>query len=149
MSTAHLLPWDWKSLVFVWKLMSYNCWERWDASCVLFCAKTVLQFDQCFRLFFGHYETMKFYKVEFTDTSSACMIARKITKILQSFSFWLELESFKSVKYSWCYEFSNVGTFFWHTWYCFNLHKVFKCAQINKDGKFRRRVLFWKGPKEG
>ena len=54
---------------------------------------------------------MKFYQVGFTYTSSAGKTARKITKLLQSFGFKLEFESFKSVKHSWCYEFSKVGTF--------------------------------------
>ena len=53
---------------------------------------------------------MKFFKVEFTYTSRALETARKITKILRSF-FHLEFESFKSMKHSWYYEFSNVGTF--------------------------------------
>ena len=54
---------------------------------------------------------MKFYKVEFTDTSSSGKTARKITKILGSFGSQLEFESFESVMYSWSNEFSNVGTF--------------------------------------
>ena len=37
--------------------------------------------------------------------------------MLQPFGFKLELESFKSVKYSRYYEFSKVGTFFWLTRY--------------------------------
>ena len=55
------------------------------------------------------------YQVEFTHTSSAGKTARKITKILGSFVFELEFESFKSVEYSWCNEFSKMGTFFWLT----------------------------------
>ena len=49
--------------------------------------------------------------VQFTDTSSTNEAARNNTKILQSFGFKTEFESLKSVKYFWCYEFSNVGTF--------------------------------------
>ena len=49
--------------------------------------------------------------VKFCDTSSSGKIVRKIIKILQSFGFQLEFESFKSVKYSLCHEFSNVGPF--------------------------------------
>ena len=60
---------------------------------------------------------MKFCKVEFTYICSARETKRKITKILQPFGFELELESFKSVKYSCRYEFSKVGTFFCLTRY--------------------------------
>ena len=42
----------------------------------------------------------------------------KITKILQTFGILLGFESFKCVKSSWCYEFSNVGTFLWLTRCC-------------------------------
>ena len=62
-------------------------------------------------------QPLKFHKVEFTDTSYAGKTARKITKVLRSFGLQLEFESFISVKYSWCYEFSKVGTFFWLTQY--------------------------------
>ena len=41
-----------------------------------------------------------FYKVKFAYISSARETARKITKILQYFGFYLEFESFRSVKYS-------------------------------------------------
>ena len=63
------------------------------------------------------FQPWNFYIVNFTDTSSAGKTARKITKILQSFGFCLEFKSFKLVKYAWCCEFSNVGTFFWLTRY--------------------------------
>ena len=72
-----------------------------------------------------------FCKVEFTDICSACETRRKITKILQPFGFSLELESLKSVKYSCCYEFSKVGTFFWFTRYKNNLQNI-SCQYINK-----------------
>ena len=55
-----------------------------------------------------------FYKVEVTYTSSAGKTVTNITLLLRSFSFELEFESFKSMKYSWCYEFSKVGLFFIH-----------------------------------
>ena len=54
---------------------------------------------------------MKFYKVKFTDTSSAGKAVGKISKMLRSFNVSLEFESFKSVKYSWCCEFFKVGSF--------------------------------------
>ena len=48
--------------------------------------KESLQFDKCLGSFFGHFATLKFYKVKFfTDTSCVGMTARKVTKILQSF----------------------------------------------------------------
>ena len=48
-------------------------------------------------------------------TSSASKTESKITKILRFFDFLLEFESFKFVKYCWCYEFSKRGTFSWLT----------------------------------
>ena len=36
------------------------------------------QFNQCFRPFLNDFAAMKFFKVEFTDTSSAGKTARKI-----------------------------------------------------------------------
>ena len=51
---------------------------------------------------------MKFLEVDFTYISNATETARKITT---NISFSLEFESFKSVKYSLCYEYSKVGTF--------------------------------------
>ena len=52
-----------------------------------------------------------FYKVEFTNTVSARKTARRITKILRSSGYSQEIESFKSMKYSSCHEFSNLGAF--------------------------------------
>ena len=69
----------------------------------------------------GHFSVifaaMDSFKFEFTYICSAGRTARQITKILRSFGFQLEFESFKSMKYSCCSEFSKVGTFFWLTWY--------------------------------
>ena len=52
-------------------------------------------------------------KVEFTYICSARVTTRKNAKILQPFGSLLALQSFHSVKYSSCHEFSKVGTFFW------------------------------------
>ena len=64
----------------------------------------------------GHFSVIlqpwNYRKVEFTYISSTHETATKITRILQSFGPYLEFESFKSVKYPWCYEVSKVGTFF-------------------------------------
>ena len=46
-----------------------------------------LQLDQCFRPFFSHFATIKFYQVKFADTSIAGRTAKKVTKILRSFGF--------------------------------------------------------------
>ena len=53
----------------------------------------------------------KFYKVAFTYSSCPGTTARKITNILRSFDFWLELRSFKSTKYSWWYKLLKKGNF--------------------------------------
>ena len=45
-----------------------------------------------------------FHNVKFTDNSSAGKTVRKITKILHPLGPKLKFESFKSVKYSRCYE---------------------------------------------
>ena len=52
-----------------------------------------------------------FTELKSTDACSTGKTARKFTKILQSFGFQLEVESFNSVKYHWCYEHSKVGIF--------------------------------------
>ena len=49
--------------------------------------KDSLQFDQCFRLVFSHFATIKFHKVKFTNISSAVKTARKPKRILHSFGF--------------------------------------------------------------
>ena len=46
-----------------------------------------LQFDQCFRPFSVILQPLKFYKVEFTYTSSAVKTVRKISKFLRSVGF--------------------------------------------------------------
>ena len=52
-----------------------------------------------------------FHNVKIINTFSASKTASKVTKILQSFGYSLEFESFKSAKYSWCYEVCKVRTF--------------------------------------
>ena len=60
---------------------------------------------------------MKFFQVQFAYISSARETWMKITKILRSLGSELKSESFNSVKYSLCYEFSKVETLFWLTPY--------------------------------
>ena len=56
-----------------------------------------LQFDQYLGTFSVILQSSNFYKKEFTDISSVVKTAKKITKILQYFSFSLKFESLKSV----------------------------------------------------
>ena len=58
-----------------------------------------------FQAIFQSFCNREVCKVEFSNTSGARKIARKITKILRSFGFQLKFESCKSVMYSWCCEF--------------------------------------------
>ena len=68
---------------------------------------------------FQEKELFMFHAIKFLLTFSGLVQRQKNTKILQSLSFFLKFESFKTVKSSSCYNFSKTGTFFWLTqWFC-------------------------------
>ena len=46
-----------------------------------------MQFDRCFRSFFSHFATTKFYQVKFTDPPSAGTRANEITKTFDCLAF--------------------------------------------------------------